>query len=494
MIGGYGSLRFRIFTSMMVLTMVSFVLTGTITFYHFRKENEQYHLERLKRKEYAVNSAVDYFLRQDQQSSDPDSLVTLFSDKICELADIHQLDINIYSLRGQLLISSNPQLIEAYQMPDRLPTAMLKRIETNSGSVILESGQDIGKKYLSTFDFITNRSGDPVALINLPYFQGDKSHIEELKRFLRTLSEIYLLLFGAAALLAYFLSNYIAGSLDEIAKKLKSTRLSGRNEPLHWPTKDEIGELVQEYNRMLKVLEDSAVELARNERDHAWRDMARQVAHEIKNPLTPMRLQLQLLERKAGESEPERLRQIARSTIEQIDHLTEIAEAFSRFASLPALRKEPFDLLEVLRSSVELFSQNGAVLETALSTIAVEADKAQWNRVFNNLLKNAVQAIPDDRSPQIIVKAWIDGEMVYLSICDNGVGIPEEQHEQIFEPRFTTKTGGMGLGLAMVKRIVEQSNGQISFQSRSQIGTCFYVSLALSLTKSKNPHNEHRSD
>lgn len=473
------SLRFRIFTSMMLLILVSFLLTGTITFYHFRKENEQYHLERLKRKEYAVNSAVDYFLRQETQSSDPDSIVTLFSDKICELADIHKLDINIYSLKGRLLISSNPQLIERFSIPDRLDKEMLNRIELNKGSVILESGKADQAKYLSTFDYITDRQGSSVALINLPYFQGDKSHIDELKRFLKTLSEIYLLLFAAAALLAFFLSNYIAGSLDEIAQKLKSTRLSGTNEPLDWPMHDEIGALVDEYNRMLKALENSAVELARNERDHAWRDMARQVAHEIKNPLTPMRLQLQQLERKLSKIDDESVQRITSSTIEQIDHLKDIAEAFSRFASLPDLKKEHFDLMDVLRSSVELFSQHGTRLETEVTSLPVEADKAQWNRVFNNLLKNAVQAIPEERAPDISVKVSVDENRATIEICDNGVGIDPAKGDKVFEPRFTTKSGGMGLGLAMVKRIVEQSSAQIRYESRLNKGTCFYVYLFL---------------
>ena len=182
----------------MVLILVSFILTGTITFYHFQKENEQYHLERLKRKEYAVNSAVDYFLQQEQQSNDPDSIVALFSDKICELADIHKLDVNIYSMQGRLLISSNPKLVDRYNIPDTIPSEILERVHLNSGSFILESGKSRKKKYLSTFDYITDNSGNPVALINLPYFKGDSDQIGELQLFLRTLSEIYLLLFAAA--------------------------------------------------------------------------------------------------------------------------------------------------------------------------------------------------------------------------------------------------------------------------------------------------------
>ena len=228
---------------------------------------------------------------------------------------------------------------------------------------------------------------------------------------------------------------------------------------------------------MLEALEQSAVEFARNERDHAWRDMARQVAHEIKNPLTPMRLQLQQLERRSSATEPAELQDITRSMVEQIDHLTEIASAFSRFASLPDMKAERVDLLQVLRGSVQLFQAQGVTLSCEEETLWVHADPAQWNRAFNNLLQNAVQAIPTDRKAEISVKAWADGENVQISICDNGIGMEDEQKERLFEPRFTTKSKGMGLGLAMVKRIVEQSAAEIRFDSRIGRGSCFYITL-----------------
>ena len=477
MIQQKNSLRLRIFSSMMVLLLLSFLLTGTITFYHFKKENEQYHFERLKRKEYAVNAAVDYFIRKEEAFPVQDSLVSLFSDKICELADIHKLEVNIYSLSGHLLISSDPELVRNFQLPDTLSEVILQQVGENQGSYLLSSTNEEGAAYLSSFDYITNERGHPVALISLPYFPEEVDPIGALRLFLTTLSEIYLILLALAALAAYILSRYIAGSLSEVARKLRSTRLSGKNTPLSWSRDDEIGALIQEYNRMLEALEQSAVELARNERDHAWRDMARQVAHEIKNPLTPMRLQLQQLERRSSATEPAELQEITRSMVEQIDNLTEIASAFSRFASLPDMKAERVDLLHVLRGSVQLFQAQGVTLSCEEEALWVHADPAQWNRAFNNLLQNAVQAIPGDRKPEITVKAWAEGENVQISICDNGIGMEDEQKERLFEPRFTTKSKGMGLGLAMVKRIVEQSAAEIRFDSRLEEGTCFNITL-----------------
>jgi len=471
------SLRIRIFLAMVVLILVSFLLTGAITLYHFRKENEQYHLERLKRKEDAVNAAVDYFLQQQTTVYQPDNLVRLFDEKICELADIHQLDINIYSLGGRLIISSNQEMVDQGDIPLQLDSTLLARIEREDPPIMTAIGEG---EFLSTFDYISDNYGMPMALMNLPYFKSDQSHISELRSFLQTLAEIYFLLFAAAALVAYFISNYITSSLSEIGKRLNTTRLTGKNEPLSWHTKDEIGELVNEYNRMLMALEKSAVEMARKERDHAWQEMARQVAHEIKNPLTPMRLQLQMLQQREEVAGSEKIKSMTQSMIGQIDTLSQIAEAFARFSSLPKLKKERFNLLDIVHKSTELFSEQGASYKTNELDLWVMADKDQWLRVMNNLIKNAIQSVPSDRPVMVKVEALKRNDTAIVRICDNGIGIPENQLEKIFEPQFTTKSGGMGLGLAMVKRIVEQSDGSISIHSNEGMGSCFELGLSLS--------------
>ena len=470
------SLRIRIFMAMVVLILISFLLTGAITFYHFRKENEQYHLERLKRKEDAVNAAVDYFLQQTTVYQ-PDSLVQLFNEKICELADIHQLDINIYSLNGKLLISSNQEMVDQGSIPLQLDSTLMRRIEREDPPIMTSVGDGA---FLSTFDYISDSFGMPMALMNLPYFKSDQSHISEIRSFLKTLAEIYFLLFAAAALVAYFISNYITSSLSEIGKRLNTTRLTGKNEPLSWHTSDEIGELVNEYNRMLMALEESAVELARKERDHAWQEMARQVAHEIKNPLTPMRLQLQMLEQREEVKGSEKIKSMTQSMIGQIDTLSQIAEAFARFSSLPELKKQRFNLLDVVHKSTELFSEQGVSYKTNELDLWVNADKDQWLRVMNNLIKNAIQSVPTERTVCVQVEAFKKGPIAVIQICDNGSGIPEHQKEKIFEPQFTTKSRGMGLGLAMVKRIVEQSDGSIRVYSNAEFGSCFELGLALS--------------
>lgn len=474
------TLRLRIFLAMLALILVSFLLTGTITIYHFKQENELYHQERLKRKEYAIHESIDYFLKQQSLARggvrDADSLVSLFDTKICELAEIHNLDINIYGLRGNLLISSRPELYEQGVVPEKLDSNTLHALQ-EANIPLLRRTQVDSAQYLSTYAYIRNGQGRPMAVINLPYFRDNTFHEEELEEFLKTLAQIYLVLFLAAGWVAYFLSNYITGSLVAISERLKSLRLAAVNEPLHWQARDEIGDLVEEYNKMLEVLQESAVRLARTERESAWKEMAKQVAHEIKNPLTPMRLNVQHLQRSLKTEDPARLKEFCETMIGQIDTLGRIAEAFSRFALLPEFRLTPLSVPEVVKQAVDLYPDLNVKLEVGKGDLTAEADREQLIRVMNNLLSNALQAVPDDREPRIEVKIRRQMEEVWVEVKDNGTGIPEDQRNKIFEPSFTTKTKGMGLGLAMVRQIVEAFRGRIWFESRQGEGTSFFLAL-----------------
>jgi nitrogen fixation/metabolism regulation signal transduction histidine kinase len=469
---------------MLLLILVSFALTGAISFYHFKSENEQYHQERLRRKEYAVNESIDYFLSNQPITENTDSIVKLFDNKICELADINNMDINIYGLGGSLLISSNPLLYEEQIISEQLSSSLLKAISKNPDQLLVKTKNDSLKlDYLSTYNIIRNAQKQPIAIVNLPYFDTQDIHREDLTDFLITLSQIYLVLFLVSGLFAYLLSNYITGSLNAIALELKKIRLGGNNERLKWRFDDEIGTLVDEYNRMLNELEVSAVKLAQTERESAWKEMARQVAHEIKNPLTPMRLNVQYLERTLKTENQGKLKEFTQSMVEQIDALSNIAEAFSRFATMPGLKAEEFSLKELLQRVTALYADYNISFNTDHPEATISADKDQLLRVMNNLITNAIQAVPDEREAQIRVGLHRTEEGAQIRVRDNGVGISAEQGDQIFEPRFTTKTKGMGLGLAMVKKIVDSFNGKIWFESEPNKGTTFFVNIPSLNTK-----------
>lgn len=460
----------------MLIIIVSFFLTGTISFYHFKSENEQYHRERLKRKEYAVNESIDYFLRDQDISENTDSIVRLFDDKICELADINNMDINIYGLNGNLLISSRPELFEQNVLPEELGKMILFSLNQNSEQLIMKSKGD-SIEYLSTYDFIYNFRDKPIAIINMPYFETEDISRQDISDFLVRLGEIYFLLFLGAGIIAYFLSNYITGSLQAIGAKMKSVKFNKENPPIEWRFDDEIGTLVNEYNRMLKELEQSAKKLAKTEREGAWKEMAKQVAHEIKNPLTPMRLNVQYLEKTLKTKDPEKLKEFTSGMISQIDTLSNIAEAFSRFANMPELKAETFSVYKLLQKAIALYPNYSIENQCDDPETRIMGDREQLIRVMNNLINNAIQAIPEDREPELKLTANKKGKSVIIALSDNGCGIPEEQHDKIFEPRFTTKTKGMGLGLAMVKNIITSFEGKIWLESEVEKGTTFYLSL-----------------
>ena len=256
-------------------------------------------------------------------------------------------------------------------------------------------------------------------------------------------------------------------------------RISEENPSLLGRFDDEIGTLVDEYNRMLNELEKSAVKLARTERESAWKEMAKQVAHEIKNPLTPMRLSVQYLERSLPTNEPEKLQEFTRGMISQIDTLGSIAEAFSRFANMPALRMERFPARQIIERVTALYPEQQIEFVCDEPETEIYGDRDQLVRVMNNLINNSVQAIPEGRKPEIRIQVSREGGNIRITVTDNGIGIPEEQADKIFEPRFTTKTRGMGLGLAMVKTIIDSFNGKIWFESVPGKRTSFHISLPL---------------
>ena len=471
------SLRARIFISMILLIIITFVLTGTVLIFHFQNEEEEYHKERLQRKEYAIRANIDYFLTPYKEGLTEKELPEVFTDKICEIADIHNLDIAIYSVSGYLLISSNEDLVAQHILPLRLEPTTLYRILNRDTKLALNYKDSV--EYLSSYSIIYNNKNRPIAIVNLPYYLETSRLPRKDVQFIRTLGSIYLLLFIAAVVIAYLISNYITGSLQTISDNLKEIRLNKRNKKLEWHGADEIGELVAEFNRMVDELENSAVRLARSERESAWKEMARQVAHEIKNPLTPMRLMVQHLDTSLKTTEPEKLHEHTEAMIDQIDAMSSIAESFSRFAEMPDYKRERVDLCELISRSASLYPNLPIKVKVPNEPLFAIVDKELMVRVFNNLIKNASQSIPSDRIPFLEIGITKEDADLLIWVKDNGIGIAEEQSEKIFEPSFTTKSQGMGMGLAIVKTIVEGLFGTIWFESVLNEGTTFYIRLRL---------------
>jgi nitrogen fixation/metabolism regulation signal transduction histidine kinase len=268
-----------------------------------------------------------------------------------------------------------------------------------------------------------------------------------------------------------------------ISEKLRILNLNKKNEPIEWKSKDEVGTLIAEYNKMIAELENSAAKLAKSERESAWREMARQIAHEIKNPLTPMKLSIQYLQRtidEGGQNVTELAKKVNKTLIEQIDNLSAIATAFSTFAQMPKSQNEVLDLNEVVSGVVALFEKEENVhisFRTQLATAMVYADKNQMISVFNNLVKNAIQSVKEGSEAEIDIEIKEKDGNIKVIVTDNGSGISPDSYEKVFVPNFTTKSSGTGLGLAICKQIIENAHGDIWFVSELGTGTSFYVSL-----------------
>ena len=278
--------------------------------------------------------------------------------------------------------------------------------------------------------------------------------------------------------------QYITRSLKTISDRMKETRLEKRNTKINIETSSaEIETLVKSYNNMIDELEESAVQLATSEREQAWREMAKQVAHEIKNPLTPMRLSVQSFQRKFNpddENIHQKVTEYSNTLIQQIDTMSSIASAFSNFAKMPAQQSEELDVVHVVKLALDIFNEHYITYNPKEKEIIANFDRTQLIRVVTNLVKNGIQAIPENsENPKIEVKVYSERDTVNISVEDNGSGILEDNKPKVFEPKFTTKTSGMGLGLAMVKNIVETYKGSITFSSEYGKGTIFTVSFPM---------------
>ncbi len=474
------SLRTRIFITMTLLVLVASVLIAAVTIYQYKEEAEEYHQERLERKEERIKIAIHNILKSTTYPVTEENVTLIFRERgrIYQISEEHSLPINIYNLSGDLLIKSEGSFVED-TVGQKLPPIVIDTLADLYDKRYLIKSQKDDKTFLSSYTYISDSRAKPLAILYLPYLQDDDLITRELTEFLQRLGQVYILMLLIAIALAYFLSKYITRSLKTISDTIDQTRLNKENKRIALGNvSEEIYSLVQAYNSMIDELEQSAVMLAKSEREAAWREMAKQVAHEIKNPLTPMRLTVQSFQRKFDPEDPnvqQKVSEYSDTLIQQIDTMSSIASAFSNFAQMPAQQVETLDVVKVVGLALDIFSEDYIVFPSEKEKIIAEFDRTQLIRVVTNLVKNGIQSIPEDRMPKITVRVVVESNDVVITVSDNGVGISEENQGKIFEPKFTTKTSGMGLGLGMVKNIIETYNGSITFTSKEGEGTNFEV-------------------
>lgn len=477
------SLRLRIFLSMIFLTLIASVLIATVSIYQFKKEAREYHQDRLERKENAIIEHINYVLQNTTYPLSTKNIPLIFKEKIYEISDVHSMELNFYDLKGDLLLSSRAIFKQDKETPKINPST-LKILESTIDKRYVEFKTIDSLKLRYSYTYIKDNRFKPLAILNLPYEEDTDFYDNELKSFLVRFGQVYSLMIIIAIVLSYFLSSYITISLKIISDKIQETELNQQNQRIVLQEgSKEINLLVQAYNSMVDKLEESATKLAQSEREQAWREMAKQVAHEIKNPLTPMRLTVQSYQMRFNENDPDvkkKLDDYSKTLIQQIDTMSSVANAFSNFASMPAQQNETLNVVKIVELSLEIFNEDFVHFSSLEDEIITRLDRTQLIRVITNLVKNAIQSIPEEQENKFVeVDVFREEQNVIITVKDNGKGISEENKTHIFEPKFTTKSSGMGLGLAIIKNIIENYNGTITFESEENTGTEFFVSFPI---------------
>jgi nitrogen fixation/metabolism regulation signal transduction histidine kinase len=469
---------------MLFLTTFSTILITVVSLIHFRYEAKEYHKERLSRKENAIKEHIEYILQTTKYPLTSENVRNIFRSRIHELSDIHSLEINFFDLNGKLILSSNTNL---KKNKPKIQAEILKNLKNSSEKRIVITKAKENETYIkSSYSYIKDTDFKNLAIINIPYEENSDFYNQEAENFLTRYTQVFGIMFIISILISYLLSSTITKSISQISEKLGITQLNERNQKLKLqPGNQEINGLILAYNNMVDTLEESAQKLAQSEREHAWREMAKQVAHEIKNPLTPMRLTIQSFQRKFDINDPkisQKIHDFSETLIQQIDTMSAVASAFSNFANMPTQQNEQLNLVQVCKTAIEIFNEDYIIFKTSENEIYTFFDRTQLTRIVTNLVKNAIQSIPENQEiKSVVVEILKEDTNFVLKISDNGIGISTENAAYIFEPKFTTKNSGMGLGLAIIKKIIENYNGSITFESEEDKGTLFTVKLPIKI-------------
>ena len=483
----YTSYRRRIIGSVLGLVVVSFVLISAISIINFSIRQDDYHKDRLTRKTKAIQSALEFKLNSlSEIYQGNDGIQLLNEGDLQEIAAIHGLDIDVYTAQGLVSTSSEYQVIIDRLVDVELPHDRMASLNDQDDVVVFEDTV-LRNPILSSYAAIRDLDGAVLGYIHVPYFDKSESDVSELSEFLLSLVNIYAIVLLLAAFVTHTIAKRLTQPIEALVERMQSVQSLDKNEGLLWERNDEFGRLVDAYNALLVQVEESARRLARNERENTWRQIAKQIAHEIKNPLTPMKLNLQHLRtiRKNNAADyQERVNHLSKSLLSQIDNLTAIVDAFSAFSQMPKANAESFDMGQLAKEVIALFGHHKGVRLECKNvegiTLCVFADRNQFVSVLNNLIKNAIQACEQKNiEVDTLVRLSREDKFVRVDVVDQGIGIAEEDKINVFVPNFTTKSTGSGLGLAIARQIIENVEGSIGFVSKEGEGSTFYFLVPL---------------
>ncbi len=480
--------RTRIQAFVVSAVVITLIIAGVITFFSVsnqyvrqQEKNTVKQINQMASGLEAITSGLESYAHKDINDKNPEIERDIYNTAISNATDLC-----LYNTEGVLFYTTQSKIYDLGLSSKHMDAKAWLHMSKYHRSEYLNKEAIGDLEYPVAYAPIKNDADETIAYLSLPYFSNEKDFADRIGMLLSTLINVYALVIVALGLFAVFIANRITSPLSLVQRSLAKTSIGKTNEPIFWKRNDEIGSLIREYNNMIAALEISANKIAQSERETAWREMAKQVAHEIKNPLTPLKLGVQLLERSWKENDPnfdQKFKRFSKSFIEQIDSLSTIASEFSNFAKMPDTQLEDVDIIDIIEKVIPIYSNTAAVeiffTYRGKGPIMVRGDKDQLRRSFSNLIKNAIEAKAGRGKCIIHITAKTAAHSLIVTIRDNGNGIDERVRDRIFQPNFTTKSSGTGLGLAFVKQTIESMHGSIRYTTEIGKGTTFFIEIPL---------------
>jgi two-component system nitrogen regulation sensor histidine kinase NtrY len=478
--------RFKIQLSILILIVFSIGIIALGSIYIQKKQQTQNLQKNLLNNVTLVGNSIENKINV---VNTLEALQYDYLQKLIEnLGENYTSDINLYDTKGYLINTTREQLYDKGILSKYIHPVPFEKIKYQNVKSYIQL-EKVGKKlnYFSAYHGVYNDQKQLIGIIHVPYFTETKEFNNDINEYILSIINIYILLIIIALITGYIISEKITEPLKILSNNLQNLQLNNLNQQLKWNTNDEIGQLIKQYNLTLEKLELNIKKLAKKERESAWREMAQQVAHEIKNPLTPMKLSMQHFLMRWDDLDEEtkniKFKSVAKNMIEQMDQLAAIASDFSSFAKINEGKKDTILLDDILNNVISVFNTNDIIeFINYEKNCYVNGNKNELNRVFTNIIQNAIQAVSEKNKPNIQIQKKLNNQFIEIKIKDNGDGIPVEIQDKIFIPKFTTKNSGSGLGLAMVKQIIDFHEGKIYFETSTK-GTTFTVLLPLISSK-----------
>lgn len=471
------SLRNRVFGGFLVICLLSITGSSILSYYILKNNATEQSRTDLQKKSESLMSALDYSVSHTQVQTD--DLPEILSNDIFEIADINNQDVIIYDLKGNYVISNKDiNLIPIKKIPLDVINKVLKsdkRVDFQNYDKKIEAN------VTSSYMILKNNMLEPIAIVYFPFYHNDASYVSVFNKYLNYIFIVNLFVIAFGIWLSWIISNHLTRAVTKFSDLVnRITLFENDPQPIRYYQNDELNQLVKAYNKMILQIKEQKERLSFKDKEEAWREMAKQVAHEVKNPLTPMKLTIQNFERKFDPTDVDihkKVKHLSKTMVDQIDLVATVANAFSQFAQLPEKNNEVFDVNKEVKNIINIFSDEKIYFHSNKDEIMIEMDKIYLSRIITNLVSNASQASDEERENIINVDIEQRQKRIIITVEDHGIGIAEEHHGRIFEPNFTSKSSGMGLGLTMVRKMIEDYKGEISIKSELGKGTTFTISL-----------------